>query len=101
MTEKDIERQVPQTVEEAAQLLLSDLLIQHLQALSQMSNSEFEDLCDRVAPFLIDEFRLWQGNDSLLNSCLSHDSKEADPAKIILNKVKEILCHFHGFLVIT
>jgi hypothetical protein len=101
MIEKNIDRQVPRTVEEAAQLLLSDLLIQHLQALSQMSKSEFEDLCDRVTPYLIEEFRLWQGNDALLNSCLSHDTEEDDPARTILNKVKEILCDFHGFLVIT
>jgi hypothetical protein len=101
MIEKNIDRQTPRTVEEAAQLLLSDLLIQHLQALSQMSTIEFEDMCDRVTPYLIDEFRLWQGNDALLNSCLSHDSQETDPAKVILNKVREILCDFHGFLVIT
>jgi hypothetical protein len=101
MTEKNIDRQAPRTVEEAAQLLLSDLLIQHLQVLSQMTEGEFEILCDRVTPYLIDEFRLWQGNDALMNSCLSHDTQEADPARIILNKVKEILCNFHGFLVIT
>jgi hypothetical protein len=101
MIEKNTDRQTPRTVEEAAQLLLSDLLIQHLQVLSQMSNSEFEALCDHVTPYLIDEFRLWQGNDALLNSCLSQDAEEADPARIILNKVKEILCDFHGFLVIT
>jgi hypothetical protein len=101
MIERNIDRQTPRTVEEAAQLLLSDLLIQHLQALSQMSKNEFEDLCDRVTPYLIDEFGIWQGNDALLNSCLSHDTHETDPARIILNKVKEILCDFHGFLVIT
>jgi hypothetical protein len=101
MIDRDTDRQTPQTVEEAAQLLLSDLLTQHLQVLSQMSKNEFEALCDSVTPYLIDEFRLWQGNDALLNSCLSHDTEETDPARIILNKVKEILCDFHGFLVIT
>jgi hypothetical protein len=101
MIEKNNDRKSPQTVEEAAQLLLSDLLIQHLHALSQMSKSEFEELCDHVTPYLVDEFQLWQGNDALLNSCLSYDAKESDPARIILKKVKEILCDFHGFLVIT
>jgi hypothetical protein len=101
MIERTTDRQTPRTVEEAAQLLLSDLLIQHLQTLAEMSNSEFEVLCDHVTPYLIDEFRLWQGNDALLNSCLRHDTDEADPARVILNKVKEILCDFHGFLVIT
>jgi hypothetical protein len=101
MMERNIDRQAPQTVEEAAQLLLSDLLIQHLQTLSQMSPGEFEELCDSVTPYLIDEFRLWQGNDALLNSCLAQDASDDDPARIILKKVKDILCDFHGFLVIT
>ena len=101
MIEKNVDRQVPRTVEEAAQLLLSDLLIQHLQTLSQLSEGEFEELCDRVTPYLIEEFQLWQGNEALLNSCLNHDSGVDDPARIILNKVKDILCDFNGFLVIT
>jgi hypothetical protein len=101
MTERNIDRQAPRTVEEAAQLLLSDLLIQHLQTLSQLTKGEFEELCDRVTPYLIEEFGLWQGNDALLNSCLNHDSEEDDPARIILNKVKDIVCDFNGFLVIT
>jgi hypothetical protein len=101
MIKRNMDRQAPRTVEEAAQLLLSDLLIQHLQAISQLSNSEFEEMCDHVTPYLIEEFRLWQGNDALLNSCLNHDTGEDDPAKIILNRVKDIICDFHGFLVIT
>jgi hypothetical protein len=101
MINSNMEHQAPRTVEEAAQLLLSDLLIQHLQAISQLSNSEFEELCNHVTPYLIEEFRLWQGNDALLNSCLDHDAREDDPARIILNRVKDIICDFHGFLVIT
>jgi hypothetical protein len=101
MIERNIDRQTPRTVEEAAQLLLSDLLIQHLQTLSQLSKGEFEELCARVTPYLIEEFGLWQGNDALLNSCFNQDSSEDDPARIILNKVKDIMCNFHGFLVIT
>lgn len=101
MIESNIDRQIPRTVDEAAQLLLSDLLIQHLQILSQLSNGEFEELCDHVTPYLIEEFQLWQGNVALLNSCLNHDTGEDDPARIILNKVKDILCDFNGLLVIT
>ncbi len=101
MIEKNTDHQAPRTVDEAAQLILSDLLVQHLQALSQMAHSDFELLCERVTPYLIDEFKLWQGNDALLDSCLTSNPEEADPARIILNRVKEILSDFHGFLVIT
>lgn len=101
MIEKKTDQQTPRTVDEAAQLILSDLLVQQLQALSQMAQCDFELLCERVAPYLIDEFKLWQGNDALLDSCFARNPNESDPARIILNRVKEILSDFHGFLVIT
>ena len=101
MIERDIDHPTPRTVDEAAQLILSDLLVQHLQALSQMAQRDFELLCERVTPYLIDEFKLWQGNDALLDSCFTCNANESDPARIILNRVKDILSDFHGFLVIT
>jgi len=101
MIGKKLDLQAPQTVDEAAQMLLSDLLIQHLQSLSQMAEVDFETLCEGVTPYLIDEFKLWQGNDALLDSCFARISDETDPARIILNRVRELLRNFHGFLVIT
>ncbi len=100
MYDKNTHDRIPQTVEAAAELLLSDLLMQHLHALSQMSENDFEQLCDQVAPYLIDEFKLWQGNDALLRSCFLKQSDELDPARIILGHVKKMLRDFHGFLVI-
>lgn len=92
----------PKTVNEAAELLLSDLLIQHLNALSKMSEQEFNRLCDHVTPYLIDEFQIWQGNDDLLDSCYKSDDPEHDdPARIILNRVRDMLNNFSGFLVVT
>ena len=92
----------PKTVNEAAELLISDLLIQHLNALSQMTEREFNQLCDHVTPFLIDEFKIWQGNDDLLDSCYQSDNEQyEDPARIILNRVRIMLKNFSGFLVIT
>ena len=92
----------PKTVNEAAELLISDLLIQHLHSLSKMTEQEFNHLCDHVTPYLIDEFQIWQGNDDLLDSCYqSDDTAIDDPARIILNKVRDMLNNFSGFLVIT
>ncbi len=104
MIQKPENNRTPSTVNEAAEMLLSDLLIQHLHALSRMSEQEFELLCDHVTPYLIDEFKIWQGNDDLLASCYKQTETEtecSDPARIILNRVKEILNNFSGFLVIT
>ena len=92
----------PKTVNEAAELLISDLLIQHLNSLSKMTEQEFNRLCDHVTPYLIDEFQIWQGNDDLLDSCYqSDDTALDDPARIILKKVRDMLNNFSGFLVIT
>ena len=101
MTEKLFQANTPQTVDEAAQMLLSDLLIQQLQTLCQMAKSDFDRLCDHISPYLNEEFNLWQGNNALLNSCFTRNQEEMDPARIILNRVKEILNDFNGFIVLT
>lgn len=102
MFDKTNQHRIPRSVDEAAELLLSDLLLQHLQSLSQMSEAEFDLLCDKIAPYLVDEFRIWQGNDALLESCFTQDEDDdPDPTRIILNRLKNILNDFHGFLVIT
>ncbi len=101
MYEKKIRHKTPQTVDEAARLILSDLLVQHLQTLSHMTDNDFNFLCERVTPYLIDEFQLWQGNDALLDSCFERNKHETDPARIILNRIKEISSDFNGFIVIT
>ena len=67
-----------------------------------MDEKDFEMLCDKIAPYLIEEFKIWQGNDALLESCFNQDETEDDdPTRIILNRVKTLLNDFHGFLVIT
>ncbi|MEJ2156327.1 MAG: hypothetical protein P8X96_13395 [Desulfobacteraceae bacterium] len=102
MIDRNTDYKLPKNVKEAAELLLSDLLMQHLQTLYHMSDEDFDHLCDRVSPYLVEEFKLWQGNDLLLDSCFSNlDGQETDPARIILNRVKEMLQDFHGFVVIT
>jgi hypothetical protein len=102
MINKNINVEAPKSLDEAAELLLSDLLMQHLHTLSNMTEEDFDMLCNRVTPYLIEEFKLWEGNQVLLDSCFSQtDTEETDPARIILNRVKQMLSDFHGFLVIT
>jgi hypothetical protein len=102
MFDKNIRHRMPASVDEAAELLLSDLLLQHLQSLSKMSVEDFDILIDKIAPYLLEEFKIWQGNDALLESCFTrNDDGESEPTRIILNRVKKMLNDFHGFLVIT
>jgi hypothetical protein len=102
MHSKKVRQRLPGNVDEAAELLISDLLLQHLQTLSQLSDEQFELLCDKISPYLLEEFKVWQGNDQLLGSCfLQVDVDSNDPARVILARVKQMLQDFHGFLVIT
>ncbi len=101
MMRQNSKHRCPQTVDEAAERLISDLLIQHLNALARMNEEEFKTLCDHVTPFLLDEFEIWQGNNALLESCYRNgDSDSDDPARVILKRVKQLIKQFNGYLVV-
>ena len=102
MFNKNVKYRLPRSVDEAAELLLSDLLLQHLQTLVQMSENDYDRLCDKLAPYLLDEFRIWQGNNDLLDSCCNYcEDETVDPTRIILNRIKKMIQDFDGFLIIT
>ncbi len=86
--------EIPRTPNEAAELLLSDLSAGHQKVLSNLDNEEFDLFYEFVAKFILDDFELWSGNDALLHSCyesLPTGDTSAEPAKIILNRVREML----------
>jgi DNA topoisomerase IB len=96
--------ELPQTIDQAADLLISDLLTDHVEAMARLSDEEFESLYQGVAPYLIDEFRLWSGNDNLLAACLeacSANGEAPDPARIILKRVVERIGDTEGIIIIT
>lgn len=95
---------LPQTIDQAADMLISDLLTDHVEAMSSLSNDEFESLYQGVAPYLIDEFRLWSGNDTLLAACMEACciyNESPDPARIILKRVVERIGDTEGIIIIT
>ncbi|MEJ2639237.1 MAG: hypothetical protein P8010_06650 [Desulfosarcinaceae bacterium] len=96
--------ELPQTIDQAADLLISDLLTDHIEAMASLSDEEFESLYQGVAPFLIDEFRLWSGNDSLLADCIEESQtsgENPDPVRIILKRVVERIGDTEGIIIIT
>lgn len=102
MFNKKVNYRLPKSVDEAAELLLSDLLLQHLQTLVQMSENDYDRLCDKLAPYLLEEFRIWQGNNDLLDSCYNCcDDETVDPTRIILDRIKKMIQDFDRFLIIT
>lgn len=104
MYERKTRYQMPRTVDEAAALLISDLRLDHQDALSAMTNEAFDQLYESVAPFIIDEFNLWTGNEVLLDNCLMQAAEaldQYDPARVILSRVREILCAAEGIVIVT
>jgi hypothetical protein len=95
---------LPQTIDQAADLLMSDLLTDHIEAMASLSEEEFESLYQGVAPYLIDEFRLWSGNNDLLAACMEAcqaEGESPDPARVILKRVIERLGDTEGIIIIT
>ena len=95
---------LPETVDEAVYLLISDLLADHLETFTSLSASQFDRLCNRLAPFILTEFKLWAGNDQLLNACMAQiedTDANCDPAGLILRKTKAHLKAIVGVLIIT
>lgn len=92
MTAKKKHCERPRSCDDLVDLLMSDLMIEHLAILAHMTEDEFELFYDEVAGHIIEEFDLWTGNDGLLQSCLfseSDDDEEPDPARVILKKMRE------------
>ncbi|MBL0715162.1 MAG: hypothetical protein JJV98_15850 [Desulfosarcina sp.] len=104
MYEKPNRHSLPRTVDEVADLLISDLPPQEMVTLSGMGENDFVFLYDSVAQYVLDEFKIWTGNDKLLESCMdqiSEDNQTTDPAMIILHRVWQKLNNFPEILIIT
>lgn len=95
-------RCIPRDVNEAARLLLSDLLNLHLKTLSMLSDQDFNQLCDRLVPLINEEYQLCQGNMALLESCIEmSDKDDVVPAQVILVRMMQLIRNGPGLLIIT
>ena len=95
---------LPETVDEAVDLLISDLLADHIETLSSLSERQFDRLYRLVAPFILTEFKLWSGNEKLLNACMDaiqDTDANCDPAALILRRTRSRLNETVGVLIIT
>ncbi|MCF8053210.1 MAG: hypothetical protein K9L59_18390 [Desulfobacterales bacterium] len=97
--------ELPETVDDLADLLLSDLTVEHKKALSSMNRAEFEQMYLAVAEALLDEFDLWTGNDKLLASCMAEagesDPDDFEPARIVLEKMRNRMVEEAYIYVVT
>jgi len=81
---------LPSTVEEAVNILVSDLTTQQMAAMGDMTDAEFDQLCEQLVPHLQHDFRLWEGNERLLNSCFENADNliSTDPMRIIMEAMR-------------
>ncbi len=95
----------PETVEDLVDLLLADLTAEHRKILSEMSQADFERFYRVVAESLLDEFDLWTGNHKLLASCMAEsgeaDPTEVEPARIVLEKMRDRMAEDADIMIIT
>ena len=95
---------LPHSVEEAVDLLISDMQPEEKETIATMNDDEFRRVLDEVAPFIIDDFKLWKGNDDLLQSCFADEYEsiaEFEPATIILRRLRRKLDSVPGVVIIT
>ncbi len=102
MMSSDKKYSLPKTVDQAAELLISDLLIEHLHAITSLSESDFQKLCKAVAPYIIDDFQLYTGNDALLFDCFcqSGTNNPIDPVTIILSSLRKKITELDDIFIV-
>jgi len=104
MPDKKRRYNIPRTLDEAADLLISDLPLDFQDLLSKMGEEDFNLLYESVGAFILEDFKIWLGNEALLLSCYRESGQQenaSDPAKIILNRVREKLQETAGLVIIT
>ena len=77
--------EIPQTVRQAVEILLSRLSFKEKTKIANMSESDLEQLSPSLGIYIKNEFRLWQGNEELEKSSREFSKKPAeDPASVII-----------------
>ena len=98
MFPKPLTIELPTTIEDAVDILLSDLPLLDRTRLSAMTSDELDLVNHLVGRQIAQDFRLYSGNDVLLSSCLSACSQSgapADPAMVIIHAMWQKLQETH------
>jgi hypothetical protein len=104
MYEKQSAHMLPRTLDDVVDLLIGDLRADERQTLSNLSEMEFNCLYASVAKTIINEFKLWDGNEDLTLACVQASDDvgtSSDPAMTILQKVRQALQADPGIVIIT
>ncbi len=81
---------MPGTVEEAAEALVGKLTFRERTKVANMTEAQLSELSGFLARYIMTEFRLWSGNESLMASCreaLEREPGPDDPAWAIIRSL--------------
>ena len=95
--------ELPITIEDAVDILLSDLPLLDRTRLSAMSSDELDLVNHLVGRQIARDFRLWSGNDILLSACLTacaQSGEPADPVMVIIRAMWQRLQETHVLRIV-
>ena len=91
--------EMPYTVDDAANRLMADLDLRDRIRMADMDEAQVRLLHTRVGKTIVNEFRLWEGNDKLLQSCIMAPEMDAgginDPSMVIVMRMWRRLRRTH------
>lgn len=81
----------PKTVQEAIEILISNLPLKEKTTIANMSEEELIKLNANIGRYIMDKFGLWSGNEKLVESCLALADyplhNEDDAAAVIVKEL--------------
>jgi hypothetical protein len=86
-TELNMTFDMPETVDQAVEVLVKMTPKEDLETISKMSKENLISLHHGYGTCIRNEFKLWAGNSSLLNSCAKASKKEVshpDDASMVI-----------------
>jgi len=93
----------PATVDEAIERLINELSLKDRALIANMAEIELDDLNLRLGQYIRNNFRLWTGNDALINSCkFISGEKNLHPdsaSQIIIDELWKVLRGTHKLRV--
>lgn len=99
MFPRPMNTELPLTIKEAVNLLLADLPLLDRTRLSAMTTEELNMINKAVGFQIAKDFRLWSGNDTLLNACLQaiddNDEDDSDLTMVIVRAMWQKLQETH------
>ena len=99
MYPQTIDIDLPRTIDGAVTLLLADLPLLERSRLANMTPEELDLVNHVVGLQIARDFRLWSGNDALLQACMaateSTDGDDLDPTKVIVRAMWQKLQETH------